>query len=387
MGTLITRSGILYLDFRFKNQRCREVSRLPDTSQNRKRCDALLKRIEAEIVLGTFDYAAYFPDGGKVDVFRRLEQRVASARSGTPNFGEFAKVWFEERKVEWRRTYITTMRTSVDKYLLPEFGSLALDLITKADIMAFRAKLTAMPGRSQDKPLSAIRVNKIMMVLHMILTEGSERFDFDSPWKNIKSLKEKKSEVDPFTLNEVNMFIERVRPDMRNYYITRFFSGMRSSEIDGLKWRYVDFDRRQIMVREALVQGRIEPTKTDGSSRDIEMNHLVFEALHRQREVSAKFSEFVFCMRTGNPLINRNVTGRVWYPTLANLGFRPRRPYQTRHTAATLWLASGENPEWIARQMGHSSTEMLFRVYSRYVPNLTRKDGSAFEQLLRAKFG
>jgi integrase len=25
---------------------------------------------------------------------------------------------------------------------------------------------------------------------------------------------------------------------------------------------------------------------------------------------------------------------------------------------------------------------MLFRVYSRYVPNLTRKDGSAFEQLL-----
>jgi integrase len=387
MGTLITRSGILYLDFRHRNQRCREVTRLPDTPQNRKRCDAMLKRIEAEIVLGTFDYAAYFPDGGKVDVFRRLEQRLASARSGTPNFGEFANIWFDERKVEWRRTYITTMRASVDKYLLPEFGSLALDLITKADIMAFRAKLTAMPGRLQGNLLSATRVNKIMMVLHMILTEGAERFDFDSPWKNIKSLKEQKSEVDPFTLDEVNMIIECVRPDMRDYYITRFFSGMRSSEIDGLKWRYVDFDRRHIMVREALVQGRIEPTKTDGSSRDIAMNHLVFEALRRQREVSANISEFVFCMRTGNPLINRNVTGRVWYPTLSNLGLRPRRPYQTRHTAATLWLASGENPEWIARQMGHSSTEMLFRVYSRYVPNLTRKDGSAFEQLLRAKFG
>jgi integrase len=387
MGTVYPRNGVLQFDFRFKGRRCRESSGLPDEPAHRRRCENAMKRIEAEIVLGTFDYAAYFPDGGKVDVFRRLEQRVASARSGTPTFGEFANIWFDERKVEWRRTYITTMRTSVDKYLLPEFGSLALDLITKADIMAFRAKLTAMPGRSQDKPLSATRVNKIMMVLHMILTEASERFDFDSPWKNIKSLKEKKSEVDPFTLDEVNLFIDRVRHDMRNYYITRFFSGMRSSEIDGLKWRYVDFDRRQIMVREALVQGRIEPTKTDGSSRDIEMNHLVFEALSRQREVSAKFSEFVFCMRTGNPLINRNVTGRVWYPTLANLGLRPRRPYQTRHTAATLWLASGENPEWIARQMGHSSTEMLFRVYSRYVPNLTRKDGSAFEQLLRAKFG
>ena len=56
--------------------------------------------------------------------------------------------------------------------------------------------------------------------------------------------------------------------------------------------------------------------------------------------------------------------------------------YHCRHTAATLWLAAGENPEWIARQMGHTTTEMLFRVYSRYVPNLTRKDGSAFERLL-----
>jgi integrase len=52
---------------------------------------------------------------------------------------------------------------------------------------------------------------------------------------------------------------------------------------------------------------------------------------------------------------------------------------------ATLWLASGENPEWIARQMGHTSTEMLFTVYSRFVPNLTHRDGSAFERLLASQ--
>ena len=63
---------------------------------------------------------------------------------------------------------------------------------------------------------------------------------------------------------------------------------------------------------------------------------------------------------------------------------RACRPYQMRHTAATLWLAAGENPEWIARQLGHTTTEMLFRVYSRYVPNLTRNDGTAFERMLAA---
>ena len=50
------------------------------------------------------------------------------------------------------------------------------------------------------------------------------------------------------------------------------------------------------------------------------------------------------------------------------------------------YLASGEAPEWIARQLGHTTTEMLFRVYSRFVPNLTRQDGSAIDRLLTRSF-
>jgi integrase len=387
MGSIFPRGGFLQFDFRYKGQRCRETSSLPDNPTNRRRCDTAMKRIEAEIVLGTFDYAAYFPDGGKVELFRSLERRVASAKSDKPLFRDFAETWFAERRIEWRRSYVDTMRITLNKYLEPHFGDSALDLIEKSDIMAFRAGLAGQPGISAGSKLSAARINKIMMPLRMILTEGADRFGFISPWRNIKPVKQQKSDVDPFTLDEVNRILEAVRPDMRNYYAVRFFSGLRSSEVDGLKWQYIDLDKHQILVREALVQGRVETTKTDGSMREIAMNHLVFEALTSQRKVTAKLSDYVFCMRSGNPFINRNVTNRIWYPTLRNLGLRLRRPYQTRHTAATLWLASGENPEWIARQMGHSSTEMLFRVYSRYVPNLTRQDGSAFEQLLRAKFG
>ncbi len=98
--------------------------------------------------------------------------------------------------------------------------------------------------------------------------------------------------------------------------------------------------------------------------------------------MTGKTSEYVFCNQAGVPLDNKNFSDRVWYPLLRHLGLKERRPYQTRHTTATLWLSSGEAPEWIARQLGHSSTEMLFRVYSRFVPNLTRQDGSAMERLL-----
>jgi integrase len=157
---------------------------------------------------------------------------------------------------------------------------------------------------------------------------------------------------------------------------------MRTGEVDGLKWKYVDFKARQILIRETIVAGEEEYTKTDASQREIQMSGLVFDALTAQAKITKGKSAFVFANRDGQPLDHNNVTKRVWYPLLRHLGLKERRPYQTRHTAATLWLASGENPLWIARQLGHSSTEMLFKVYGRFVPNLTHQDGSAFERLL-----
>ena len=160
---------------------------------------------------------------------------------------------------------------------------------------------------------------------------------------------------------------------------------MRTGEIDGLKWQYVNFERREIYIRETIVNGLEDSTKTIDSQRTIQMVQPVYDALKSQETVTGG-SKFVFCNRAGLPFSYRNTTNRIWYPTLERLGMKRRVPYQTRHTTATLWLASGENPEWIARQMGHANTKMLFTVYSRFIPNLTRKDGSAFEMLLSTHY-
>ena len=91
------------------------------------------------------------------------------------------------------------------------------------------------------------------------------------------------------------------------------------------------------------------------------MSQVVYEALRAQHKATGKM-DYVFCNRAGEPVDTTNFTKRVWYPLLRHLGLALRRPYQTRHTAATLWLAAGEAPAWIASVLGHSSTEMLFRV-------------------------
>jgi len=107
-------------------------------------------------------------------------------------------------------------------------------------------------------------------------------------------------------------------------------------------------------------------------------------ALIAQQSRAINGCPWVFHSMHGHPIDGVNFTNRVWYPLLRHLGLAVRPPYQMRHTAATLMLASGENPEWVAMVLGHTTTEMLFRIYSRFVPNLTRQDGRAFAGLINS---
>ena len=390
MASVRTRKGSnkLFMDFRYRGQRCRELTALDDTPANLKKVEALLKRIEAEITLGTFDYATYFPGSANIAKFHQPTlanlNDASNKRGKGAFFKDFCEVWFQEMESSWRRSYQSTVRGILDRQLIPVFGDLEVSRITKADLLQFRASL-AKVNHGSKIGFSPDHTNRHMKIMRMILTEASDRFDFTCPYRNIKPLKVPKTDVDPFTLEEIQLFLKHIRPDFKDYFTVRFFTGMRTAEIDGLKWRFVDFERRQILIRETWVGGHVEYTKTDGSQREIEMSQPVYDALMHQYLATGQ-QEYVFSTLTGKPLGHNNVTKRVWYPLLAHLDLRKRRPYQTRHTAATLWLASGESPEWIARQMGHANTEMLFRVYSRYVPNLTRRDGSAFERLLTSNF-
>ena len=112
MATVNVRNGLLYFDFRYKDKRCREYTKLQDTVAHRKRMEKICERIEAEITLGTFVYRNYFPDSSRAKVFDELEvkqkQNLLAGTQGTeaeeplPSFAEFTETWLVEKRIEWR---------------------------------------------------------------------------------------------------------------------------------------------------------------------------------------------------------------------------------------------------------------------------------------------
>jgi len=156
MGSIRKRNdtNMLFFDFQYRDQRCREYSLLVDTQANRKQMEKALARIESEIKLGTFDYGRFFPNspmavkfqikkqnGSRITNKDHMPAELAETKPQTPILRDFANEWYHEGEISWKRSYRATIRLTLDKYLIPKFGDSEVSCITKGDILKFRSTL------------------------------------------------------------------------------------------------------------------------------------------------------------------------------------------------------------------------------------------------------
>ena len=143
------------------------------------------------------------------------------------------------------------------------------------------------------------------------------------------------------------------------------FAGLRVSELLGLTWQEIDFERREIHVRFQMSrQGKRVPLKTESGKRDV---ILMDEVAHRLRKhrLAAKFS-------ADHDLVIVNGVGRTLaYPKLRKAFASAREaarlvdvtPHTCRHTFASILIDQGRNVEFVSQQLGHSSTKTTWDLY------------------------
>jgi len=322
----------------------------------------------------------------------RLEREILAARDRgerrpderhAPSFEAFATTWIEEGRAGWKPSTLAQYQQILKSQLVPVFGGLRVSAISESRI---RQLITAL----HDVGLSARRINLTLLVLKMILrTAVRRRYLRDDPTETIRSLREPKTEVDPLDPAEVTAFLTACPPWWRPYFTVALWTGARPNELAALRWGEVDVGRGIVRIRAGRYRGKEGPPKTASSVRDLDLLPPVLDALKAQKAQQAAErlkagrgapeagQDYVFTGPAGGLLNVNALRDRTWYPTLTAAGLRRRTMYQTRHTFASNALAAGEAPSWVAAMLGHTSPEMLFSVYARYIPNRTRRDGSA----------
>lgn len=384
--------GRLLIDFSWKGVRCREYLGLNDTKGGRVQAKQKKIQIEGEIVAGSFDFAKWFPKSKKArTIFAPPPPPPAPA--GPPTFGVFSRDLLERRKVFSSNAHYLDIKSLLETHLIPFFeADRMMSEFAIEDIERFVAHMKALPGLKGDT-MSSARVNKARNLLRKILDRAVKKgWLSTNPVEEVPRLREDPAVIDPLSWNEVRLLFDKGLKDdseMRRFYTVAIFTGLRTSELIGLKWSDLDWTSTSptAVIKHSFTKHDGEHlTKTPGSARAVDLRPQALRALKEQQASSRLKSEWVFCNAVGGPLDRDNLMNRVWYPALKRAGIRERTPYQTRHTFATLALSAGEDIGWVAKQMGHANTKMVIEHYYRFIPNLTRQDGSAFDKAA-AQFG
>jgi integrase len=301
-------------------------------------------------------------------IYGTIQEPQREKTSG-PLFGELAQEWIQIKEKEIKSSTLRDYKSSMNYHILPLFGGIPIEDIGYRDIKRFMAKLSCSPKR----------INNVLVPLRSLFEYAHLSGIIDqNPMHLVKSVRAGKPDIHPLSMEEVNLFLEKVSPRYKNFFIIAFFTGMRFGEMSALKWKNVDFKLGIIKVRETRVRGEEGRPKTKRSTRDIKMLPPVVEAVRDQRNTTMGKSEYVFLNNYNLPILPTSVSGRIWKPALKKAGLPVRRLYETRHTFATLMLDAGELPGWVQRMMGHETLQMIHDRYYSYIKNYQREDGSAF---------
>jgi integrase len=382
MARLESDHGRLLVTFQLQGKRCREYVGLTDTRDNRRAAQKLLREIELELATGQFNYASRFSRS------KNLERLGLTKGSGAvPTLAEFGRHWIEERRMAGRITDATAYDYGLilDAHVVrSDLADKRLDEIHDGHINALIGELRTRPGVHKGSTLGPRRINMTRGLLHAIFVTAQRRkLVPENPVVYVEKLRERKSEVDPLTLEEVRALVSAAKGQEYAIFTVLIFAGLRPSELLALRRQDINFDRGIIIVARNLTRFGEGLPKTSYSEREVDMLAPVRAALAEQQGRVGLKSTLVFCNRVGGPLSLKEVRG-AWFRLLRLARLRERPLYQCRHTYATLLLSEGLNPLYVAHQMGHATVAMVVRHYARWTRKPNRSDAERVERALAA---
>ena len=368
------------IDFRYRGVRCREKLKLLPTPANLTKAERHRFAILAAIDAGTFDYSVTFPES-------KAAKRFAQAEEPARGFllEEYLETGLAERKKVLKSSTWKDYDKTVHGVLIPAIGRKTLAEIRRSDVRDWAEEQTC--GNKRLANVQSVLRAALADAVHDELLEHNVMSDWTYERKEAPRPVD---DVDPLTAEEqAEVLKAATEPQHRNLIQFAFWSGLRTSELCALQWGDVDWLRGVVRIQRALTQAaeESETPKTKRGAREVKLLQLAREALQAQKaHTYLRGAEIFLNPRTGEPWTgDQAIRKTMWTPILKRAGVRYRRPYQTRHTYASMMLTAGESPVWLAQQMGHSDFTMIARTYGRWIPDAVPDAGGKAEALFGSK--
>lgn len=336
--------------------------------------------------------------GTKKEAEKRLAELLHQIDTGT--FIRPSKTTLAEYLEKWLSDYVKPNLSPrgferyagiISKHLIPDMGSITLTQLRPGHLQKhYTARL--------NNGLSARTVRYHHAVIHKALqTAVKWGLVNRNVADGVDLPRAQRIEMQTWNEDDITRFFEVAKdsPYYELFYLA-LFTGMRRSELLGLKWNDVDFILSQIYVSRSLHHLKdgsyifTEP-KSAKSRRTIALPPSATLLLKEHQEkqklervmlgIPLTDSDLVFSTLESKPLRPNTIT-RAWTMLAAHAGLKVIRLHDARHTHASIMLKQGIHPKIVQERLGHASIQMTLDTYSHVAPGLQEVAAKRFDELV-----
>ena len=321
-----------------------------------------------------------------IEVGHELREGIHTPRAASITVAEVAILWIEASRLHGHeRSTLEQHRGHIDHHIIPLIGRARLADLSTPRVQRFADDLLTRPkADGSDETLSRSTARKVLSSLKSLIKHAQRQGQIAKnpaqpvgirvPTRGTVKLKAGRDFPDK---REINTILQAASGRWRPLIITAVFTGLRASELRGLAWSAVDFNKRMITVRQRADEwGTIAMPKSHAGQREVPMSPAVCNTLKEWKLGCPRGDlDLVFPNTLGRVEALTNITQRAWHPLQREAGLvdESGEPlfnfHALRHFAASLWIELGFSPKRLQTLLGHSSIQMTFDRYGHLFPS------------------
>ena len=333
-------------------------------------------------------------------------RRHGSARSGRAaedpdiTFETLFNEWLDGKKKKRKKRTIEIYENNFKRYVKPTFGAARISSITSRAVQKWVNGLLTdgYDGDTIRMAYSAF-IGPIKYALdHEMLLK--------SPLTGVELPKKEKRKANVLEPEEALKVLEVCRAEPMGIYAAfLLWAGTRPNEAAALQWQDVNWEKGSIQIRRNVARldngksWEFDDTKTEAGNRSftLPVSFMAWLKEHRQAQLEQRMRigrdwynyDLVFTNEVGEPL-TRSAYRNLWIRVLVKAGLSEERtkmrPYDARHTMATLLLLERTPSKVVSARLGHASTAITEDVYSHVLESMQDQATDDLERaILRGK--